>query len=461
MGNEKLEHFNFQWPGKKAAIEAANLANSAQLFLDEKRSFEPYPNENWIIEGENLDVLKALSATHREKIKCIYIDPPYNTGKDFFVYADKFSTAKNNHRETSSETSGRNHGAWLNMMFTRLIVARDLLTNDGVIFISIDDHEVHHLRLVCDEIFGEENFAAQIVWQTATDNNKTQICVEHEYVVCYFKDKTTQGFWEIPSEKGLLIDHKYKELLKELNNEIDKVQHALRAWLKLNSAQFSGVAHYSYVDEKGVFYPGNSANTRPGGYDYDIIHPITKKVCAKPDHGYRFTKETFDKADRIGDVLWGKDEKNVPKIKKRLDTVTERLKSYYYEDNRANTAQLKSLFNGVKVFNNPKSVNFLKHIFKFVLNENDTVLDFFAGSGSTGQAVLEMNVETNKQLNFILVQMPEPTNPKSEAHKAGFMSISDITIERNKRVIEKLMENPKTTANSGLGFKVYTLGKGQ
>ncbi len=479
----EIERYEFRWFGKSASKRNAYTPSNATLIFDESRSVNSENTENIIIEGENLEVLKLLSTGYRDKIKCIYIDPPYNTGKDF-VYSDNFTEDKKPYWEqtgvtenglkvdTNVDSDGRYHSNWLNMMYSRLIMARQLLSEDGVIFISIDDNEVHHLRKLCDEVFGEENFVGQIIWQTATDNNPSQISTEHEYVLCYVKDKFFQDFWEIPSEKGKIIQEKYSELKKIHGDDIDILQLELRKWIRkqINGDDLSGVSHYSYVDEQGVFYPGNSANTKPGGYNYDIIHPKTNRVCSKPEYGYRFTKDTFNEAEKRGDIQWGEDESIIPKIKKRLDTVTIKLKSYYYEDNRGTTAQLKSLFGNNKVFNNPKSINFLKHILKFVTSENDIILDFFAGSGTTGQAVMELNEEDGGNRKFILVQIPELTDENSESFKAGYKKISDITIERNKRVIDKLIqeikqkqpdffENDESNSFTGLGFKVFKLVK--
>jgi adenine-specific DNA-methyltransferase len=480
----ETERYEFRWFGKSAAKRNAYTPSNATLMFDEARSVNPNESENLIIEGENLEVLKLLSDSYREQIKCIYIDPPYNTGKDF-VYSDNYSQDKKAYWEdagvteeglkidTNTETDGRYHSNWLNMMYSRLLVARTMLKPEGVIFISIDDNEVHHLRKLCDEVFGEENFGGQIIWQTATDNNPTQIATEHEYVLCYLKDKNEQDFWEVPSDKGKIIQEKYDELKAKYLEDIESIQTELRKWIRsqTNGNDLSGVAHYSYVDEKGVYYPGNSANTKPGGYTYDIIHPVTKNVCSKPEYGYRWTFETFSEADKRGDVQWGEDENTIPKIKKRLDTVSQRLKSYYYEDNRATSGELKTLFGGVKVFNNPKSVNFLKHIFKFVTSEKDLILDFFGGSGSTGQAIYELNKQDNLDRRYILVQIPELTDTKTEAFKNNYKKISDITIERNKRVVEKIIEEKKKQqpdlftnghkddAINGLGFKVFKLVK--
>lgn len=480
----ETERYEFRWFGKSASKRNAFSPSNATLVFDESRSVNPTESENLIIEGENLEVLKLLSLSYRERVKCIYIDPPYNTGKDF-VYSDNYSQDRKGYWEdagvledgfkvdSNAESDGRYHSNWLNMMYSRLLIARQLLREDGVIFISIDDNEVHHLRKLSDEVFGEENFAGQIIWQTATDNNPTQIATEHEYVLCYTKDINTQDFWEIPSENGKIIQEKYDELKITFDSDIDKIQSELRKWIRKqsNGDDLSGVSHYSYVDENGVYYPGNSANTKPGGYTYDIIHPVTKNVCSKPDYGYRFTLETFLEADKRGDVQWGDDDRTIPKIKKRLDTVSQRLKSNYYEDNRGTTADLKALFNGVKVFNNPKSVTFIKHILKFTTSDQDIVLDFFGGSGSTAQAIYELMQEGGSTRKFILVQLPELIDQKSEAFKAGYKKISDITIERNRRVIENIIaakkkaqpdlftDGHKEDALKGLGFKVFKLVK--
>jgi len=415
-----------------------------------------HSSDNMLLIGDNLDCLKILKPYYNGQIKCIYIDPPYNTTNDEFIYPDKFdkeeaevlglaNISDNDFvRMEFSFRTKKSHNGWLSFMYPRLLLARDLLSKDGVIFISIDDNEQANLKLLCDEIFGEENFVGQIIWQTATDNNPTQIATEHEYVVCYVKNIDEQNFWEIPSEKGKIIQEKYDEL-KAKYNDANIIQTELRKWIRkqANGDDLSGVAHYSYVDEKGIFYPGNSANTKPGGYTYDIIHPVTKKVCAKPEYGYRFTFDTFTKADKRGDVLWGVDERIIPKIKKRLDTVTQKLKSYYYEDNRATTAELKALFDGVPVFNNPKSVNFLIHILKFVTCENDLILDFFAGSGTTGHAVMQLNAEDGGNRKFILCQIDEPINKDNPAYQFCLENhlppvISSITIERLKRAGEKI-----------------------
>lgn len=424
-GNEFIEDKRevvLAWPYKDCVLEGGQTKDSqkrSEVFLNETlaadeidRLFAPKvfsnfkrytkdgiaeatelsDNENYVIKGNNLLILHSLSQIKaiKDKVKLIYIDPPYNTGKDSFCYNDSF-----------------NHSAWLTFIKNRIEIARELLSNDGVIFISIDINEQAYTKVLCDEIFRRENFVGEIIWETATDNNATQISIEHEYVLCYAKNKELLGKWQIKSDKANAIQQKYNELKSKFGSDTEKIEKSLRAWVnslkKSNDIDLSGVSHYCYVDEKGVFYPGNSANTKPGGYNFDIIHPVTKKVCSKPNNGYRWPETTFWEADKNGDVLWGSDENSIPKIKKRLETATELLKGYFYEDNRKSTKALTAKM-GAKVFDNPKSINLLKKIIRFATQENDIVLDFFAGSGSTAEAVLEVNKEDKTNRRFILCE---------------------------------------------------------
>ncbi|MCL2225725.1 MAG: site-specific DNA-methyltransferase [Defluviitaleaceae bacterium] len=469
------EGYELRFLGKKYARLLASMDTTTVITPDENHNEKPEnaQSENIYISGDNLDGLKHLLKSYARHVKCIYIDPPYNTGQDGFVYNDSFNfTAEGLAEKLSIEDEeaerileltrrgSASHSAWLMFMYPRLLLARDLLRKDGVIFISIDDNEQSNLKLICDDVFGEENFAGQIVWQTATDNNPTQVATEHEYVLCYVRSISNQDYWEIPSEKGKIIQKKYEELKAVHGDDFEVITRNLRKWIRqqVNGDDLSGVAHYSYVDEKGVFYPGNSANTKPGDYTFDIIHPITKRVCAKPDNGYRWPKQTFDNAARNGDVLWGEDENTIPKIKKRLDTATQQLKSYYYEDNRGTSAELNALFDGKKVFNNPKSVKYLKHLLKFTTKEDDIVLDFFGGSSTTAHAVMQLNAESNENRKFILAQWQEIPREGSEAAKAGFSAIDQLGMERVIRAANLIREeNPLTASKLDLGFRHFTL----
>jgi DNA modification methylase len=486
--DEKTNGYGLNFIGRNVAMAKYAQKTAKELRVNSELSKNFDATQNMLLKGDNLDCLKILKSYYNGKIKCIYIDPPYNTQNEDFIYPDKFDAHEREvlglanlsendiARMEFSFGNKRSHNGWLSFMYPRLMLARDLLSNDGVIFISIDDNVQANLKLLCDEVFGEDNFCGQIVWQTATDNNPTQVSTEHEYVLCYARNINLQDYWEILSDKGKLIQAKYEELKAIYQDNVDAIQKELRRWVRqqTNGNDLSGVAHYSYVDGQGVYYPGNSANTRAGGYTYDIIHPVTKKVCAKPTYGYRWPLNTFNEAQKRDDVQWGEDETNIPKIKKRLDTVTQKLKSCYYEDNRGTSADLKMLFDGVRVFDNPKSINFIKHILRFTAAQSDLILDFFAGSGTTAHAVMELNAEDGGNRQFILCQIDEPIDAKKKKEAYDFCVsnklptvISSITVERLRRAGKKILANCELQiTNKGilddaniqipdLGFKVF------
>ena len=475
---ESRDGYKLGFVGKDYARMQVGLKSETMIVPDCKHNSRPEnaKSGNIFITGDNIDALRHLVNAYENKIKLIYIDPPYNTGKEF-TYSDKFEFSDDKLKTIlgySDEEVTRlksiqgksSHSAWLTFIYPRLKIAQRLLKDDGVIFVSIDDNEQANLKLLMDDVFGEGNFSGYIIWQTATDNNPTQIATEHEYILCYAKSINEQDYWEIPSDKGKIIQEKYIELKKENINDINMIQTELRKWIRKqnNGIDLSGVSHYSYVDEKGVYYPGNSANTKPGGYDYDIIHPKTNRICAKPQYGYRFTFDTFQKADLNGDVQWGEDESIIPKIKKRIETVMEQLKSYYYEDNRGTTAQLRNLFDGIKVFDNPKSVDLLLRLSKFLTKDDDLILDFFAGSATTAHAVMQLNAEDGGNRKFIMVQLDEETKSDSEARKANYNTIDEIARDRIKRAGKKILaeyEGDLVKRTNGwdkdIGFKHYRL----
>ncbi len=477
--DEREEKYGLNWHGKRQARQLALTPSLGTLRPRPEESVDWDTTQNLMIEGDNLEVLKLLQKSYAGKVKMIYIDPPYNTGKDF-VYPDDFRDSIKNYMEltgqaeggrlvsTNTEARGRFHTDWLNMLYPRLKASFDLLSADGVILVSIDDKEIANLRACLNELFGEENFLGTIVWRTATDNNPTQIATDHEYVVVYAKSAALQDTWERATDKAVTIREKYDTLVKELGNNPEAIQSTLRAWIravvKAGDIDLDGISHYSYVDDRGVFYPGNSANTRPGGYDLDIVHPVTGEVCAKPANGFRWPMETFQQAAARGDVFWGDDHTSVPKIKKRVETATELLKSSYYEDNRASTSELKSLM-GAKVFDNPKSPRLLKRLIGFTMGPNDLALDFFAGSGTTAESVLAQNAQDSGSRRYVLVQLPEPLVPekKDQAIAAEFCdrlgkprTIAELTKERLRRAARKIKEeNPDFVGD--LGFRVFAL----
>jgi adenine-specific DNA-methyltransferase len=485
----ETERFEFRWFGKSKAKRNAFTPSDATLVYDEHRSVNPTESENLIIEGENLEVLKLLSTGYREKVKCIYIDPPYNTGNDF-VYSDNFNQDKKAYWEdsgvienglkidTNAETDGRYHSNWLNMMYSRLLIARQLLKEDGVTFISIDDNEVHNLRKLCDEVFGAENFVGQLVWTGGRKNDSKFISTSHEYVITYAKNLEIQkeqiGEWRI-KKKGLEEIYSQYEKLKNIHkNNFQQIEIDLKEWFKSlpNSNPSKAHKHYSCVDENGIYFPDNISWPGGGGPKYEVLHPITKKPVIVPSRGWLYSDpEKMKSIISENKVHFGKDENSVPCLKSYLkDRENQVPYSVFYQDGRASTKRLRNLMGG-DFFEHPKDEIILKEFFEFCTNKEDIILDFFGGSGTTGQAVMELNKEDYGNRKFILVQIPENTKENSLAYESGFKKISDITIERNKRVVEKIIEEKKNQqpdlftnghkedAIKGLGFKVFKLVK--
>lgn len=477
----KKEGFTLNFLGKSYVRYQSNLDSETVIVPDEEN--DKTDSENVYIVGDNLDALQHLKYSYAEKIKCIYIDPPYNTGKEDFVYNDKFGyTAKelveklDIPEDEAERIIGMNgkctHSAWLTFMYPRLALARELLRDDGVIFISIDDNEQANLKRLCDEIFGEGNFVGELIIETATDNNPSQISTEHEYMVCYAKNRDLLGNWTRKSETAEKINNQYKKI-KEKESDISVIQEKLRKWIKdnLTDLKLKSVAHYNNVDENGVYSSsGNSSNPHPGGYMFDITHPTTHENCPKPKNGWRWAEKTFWDYEQKGLVEWGKDHTTQPHIKKRIETAKDLLKSIIYEDNRASTKLVTDLFDNRKVFENPKSVNILQRLLEYISpkrdsveisnpcdnNDSDIILDFFSGSGTTAHSVMKLNSEDGGKRKFIMVQIDEPVKKGSEAEKAGFRTIDQIGRERIRRAAEKIKsENPETMAD--LEFKTYYL----
>ena len=309
-------------------------------------------------------------------------------------------------------------------MAKRLSIAHGLLSPKGVIFLSIDDNEQADLKLLCDEIFGESNFLGQLILKTATDNNPSQINTEHEYMLCYCSSKALQGNWQRQSQAAKLLISIGKELLSQ-DISLDEAQKQLRKWIKANKELLPQVAHYNNIDEKGVYSSsGNSSNPHPGGYTYDILHPLTNLPCPKPANGWRWPEETFLAYDRQGEIEWGKDHNTQPHVKKRIETSMEYLRTLIYEDNRGTTKALADMFGGEKRFDNPKPQTVLSRIIDFASDKSDIILDFFAGSGTTLHAVMQLNAEDDGKRQCILC-----TNNENGI-------CENVTYERNKRVIE-------------------------
>ena len=422
------ERYAFTWPDKRQAILAANapIAMTLRPVVEDSVGRDgtagAFDSENLYIEGDNLDVLKLLQETYLGKVKMIYIDPPYNTGNDAFVYDDDFAmeggdfvSANVPYDEHGNmvydfkknlDSNGRFHTDWLNMIYPRLKVAKSLLADDGVIFISIDDNEVENLKKICNEIYGEANFVGCVILQTATDNNPSQINTEHEYTVCYAKVKPNLNAWFSINERAGLIQEKYNELRTLYHEDIITIQKELRTWIRKNSDNLKGVTHYDNVDEKGVFHDGDVANTAFGGYKYTVLHPVTKKPCKIPEKGFRFPEATMCKMIEHGEIMFGEDETTLIKPKKRLEAAKDVLRSVIYEDGRASTKQFESLMTR-DIFQNPKSPMILERLIRFLVKEGDLILDFFSGTGTTAEAVMHLNSKRRLGIKYIMVQLPE------------------------------------------------------
>ncbi len=486
----ETERFEFRWFGKSAAKRNAYTPSKATLIYDQQRSLnlnlqnfqneqnekensensansENSGSENIIIEGENLEVLKLLSHSYSEQVKCIYIDPPYNTGKDF-VYSDNYTQDKKAYWEengvfkdglkidSNSESDGRYHSNWLNMMYSRLLIARTLLREDGVIFISIDDNEVHHLRKLCDEVFGEHNFVSDIIWHSkyTTSNDARYVSRQHEHILLYARqlDEFEIGLLDRTEE----MDNAYKNPDNDPNGE----------WKATPLHAKSGNENNIYTIE----FPNGKTWTPPKGR-YPR-YSKTRLMEIYHEGGLYFNKSGgIDKKTYLTEVKQGKTTGSVWSFNE------------VGSSHQANEQLADLLEKGI--FDNPKPTNLLKTCIKIANGEDSLILDFFGGSGTTGQAVMELNEEDGGNRKFILVQIPEATDKNSETYKAGYTKISDITIERNKRVVAKLIGerlknkqeqknnlfdqnaennavNPENSANSGsdnLGFRVFKLAK--
>ncbi len=471
---EKNERYHLDWPGKSAAYKLLQAPSSATLRPQPDLSVNFDTAEHVFIEGENLEVLKVLQKAYFGKVKLIYIDPPYNTGSDSFIYPDRFQESKADYLKRINELdddgqlmregffrknnkeNGHYHSNWLNMMLPRLYLARNLLREDGVIFVSIDDNEVHNLRCVMNEIFGEENFVGSVIWKNVTDNNPSNISTEHESIIVYARSKPDlEGVWQskLSDIKDILVEIG-KKLTSQFKNQ-DELQAEFSRWFRENKYQLGPLDRYKYIDKDGV-YTGSQSVHNPGkeGYRYDVLHATTRKPCKQPLMGYRFPQSTMNKLLEEGKILFGDDHKKIIELKVYAKDYVEKLSSVIELDGRTGAYDLKELFpEQNKIFTNPKPVRLLSHFISFVVEKNDLVLDFFSGSATTAQAILTLNTQDEGKRKFILVQLPEFTL------NAEYPTIADIARERIRRVIQKIHNEADlaSPAPDNLGFKSFVL----
>ena len=457
------ERYQFTWPDKKKAILTANAPINKTLrpCRDESVDFEE--TENLYIEGDNLEVLKLLQETYLGKFKIIYIDPPYNTGNDF-VYNDVFAEdteiyltnsgqfdSEGNRLVQNTESNGRYHTDWLNMIYPRLKISKNLLSDDGVIFISIDDNEINNLRKICDEVFGSDNFICQfVVAANAEKNNAKLVSVSHEYMLCYAKSsEASNSIWRV---KKNYVDEYMKRVNQLLSMGMSYEEIHKELMLITKYPRFFDFDHYTLVDEKGVYRTSDAGGVAKGNFETEIIHPITGKPCAKPRGGWRYKDAEIKRMVAAGEFDFGEDETTIPVPKRYLkDFMYQIPKSILFFDAQATTKWLKK--EGLP-FDFPKPVELLKYVIS-IFPQDALVLDYFSGSGTTAHAVMQLNAEDGGKRKFVMVQLPEETETKSDAYKAGFSTICEIGKERIRKAGEKIkLESPVINSGLDTGFRV-------
>lgn len=442
------ERFGLFWSGKTQAIRAAQQPTTATLKPDFENSKDWDTTQNVFIEGDNLEVLKILQKHYYGKIKMIYIDPPYNTGKDF-VYSDNYTDPigsylkmtgqadENGKLSTNSESDGRFHSNWLNMMYPRLVLARNLLRQDGVLAISIDDDELPRLRLLLDEIFGEHNFYANICWQKkyAPANDAQKFSDVHDYIIIVSRsEKFIRGLFPRTEE----------------NNKPYR---------------------YDDGDGRGRYRTGDlSVRTYSAANDYPVKNPNTGEEFNPPaGRSWGYNSATLSKLIQTNHIYWGKDGKGAPQLKRYLSEVQQGTvpTTWWTFDfaghNDAARKEIRSIFGNTGVFDTPKPTSLIKRLLQILTNatSSDIILDFFAGSGTTAHAVMALNAEDGGNRRCISVQIPEPTDEGSVARQAGYENIADITRERIRRAGSKIAEEEAKldgrTDELDTGFRAYKL----
>ncbi len=443
------EKYKFEWNGKSECLRLAQKRSTGTLRPCPEESVNWDTTQNLYIEGDNLEVLKLLQTSYYRKVKMIYIDPPYNTGNDF-VYADDFADPMARYKEVTQqttksnpETMGRFHTNWLNMMYPRLRLAANLLRDDGVIFISIDDNEVTNLRKVCDEVFGEENFVASVIWEKkySPANDAKWLSDNHDFILIYAKQKE---IW-----RPKLLPRGEEQNSRYTNRDNDPRGDWKAADMTVKSYSAS--------------------------YDYPIKTPSGRIV--KPSEGrcWNTSKENFEKLVADNRIWFGENGDNMPAMKKFLTEVKDGivpLTIWKYEEvghNQEGRQELKKLFDDKGYFDGPKPIRLISKILKIAnLDKDDIILDFFSGSATTAHAVMQLNAEDSGNRQFIMVQLPEVCDEKSEAYKAGYKNICEIGKERIRRAGAKILTEVEEANRQGklgeeekplpdVGFKVFKL----
>lgn len=491
------EAYEFTWVGKKASIVEANKPIRKTLRPCPEESKDWDTTENLYIEGDNLEVLKLLQESYLGKVKMIYIDPPYNTGNDF-IYADDFMRSQEeenaqmgmydedeNRLFKNTDTNGRFHSDWCSMIYSRLMLARNLLTDDGIIFISIDDAEVENLRKICDEVLGASNFVACLIYDKNRKNDAKYFSVGHEYMLVYFKDARyiyeRQIIFREPKEGVDEVKAEFLRLRNLYGDDWAAVGEGLKklyaSWPKDDErkplARFTKVDQYGpYRDDGNISWPGG------GGPKYEVIHPVTGKPCKCPDAGWRFPSvKRMQEEIEAGRVVFGPDETTLPRIRRNLfEYDAQVMRSVHFSYAQTATLEFNKIFKGLKVFENPKSVTDIKDLARYITADSKDciILDFFSGSATTAHAVMQLNAENVGHHKFIMVQLPETIDPQKETSEKAKQvaqnavklldtigaphNICEIGKERIRRAGEKIKaESPLMTQDLDVGFRVLKL----
>jgi adenine-specific DNA-methyltransferase len=482
------ERYVLNWAGKSDAFRLMQQPTTKTLMpiRDESVSFDD--TQNIFIEGDNLDVLKILQKSYFGKVKMIYIDPPYNTGNDSFIYSDRFSETKAEYQKRigdkddkgyvtsegifrkNSRENGQYHSNWLNMMMPRLYLARTLLRDDGVILINMDENEIVNLSYLMNEIFGKENDLGTIVWDKRNPKGDAKgIAYQHEYIVVYAKNidvlKSKHDIVRPKKNAQKILDKAASVYAKKLNGiNLDEINAEFQAWIREQKELSGGESAYNKIDENGdvfrlVSMAWPNKKKAPDEYFIPLIHPITQKECPVPARGWRNPPSTMNELLKKGEIIFGVDETTQPNRKYLLkENMFENIPSLLYFGGSD-----VELLNELQIpFETPKVVEIVKeHIMAFTdKDEKNIILDFFAGSATTAHAVMQLNKEDGGNRRYILVQMPEICDEKSEAFKAGYKTIADIAKERIRRAGHKITSSDSIDSDSDnvdIGFKVFKL----
>ncbi|MGK7222241.1 site-specific DNA-methyltransferase [Kocuria flava] len=462
--------FTFSWPGIELARQDARTSTTATLAPDRSASVDWDNARDVLIEGDNLQVLKLLRSGYSGQAKFIYIDPPYNTGEKF-TYNDKFSVPEPEYLRTSgqldeqgniltskAEVSGKKHAPWLTMMFPRLTLARHLLQRDGVIMASIDNNEVHHFRLLLDAIFGAQNFVDMLTWRGARKGDAKLTGGGQDYILVYARDKeflkANDVRWREQKSGLQPIYAKVSELRAEYSDDYSKITDSLRSWYKSLADEDPSKAHdyYNQVDEHGIWFSDNISSPN---YRENLIYDW--KGYKPPKNGWRYEKPTMERLDAEGRLIYPADKTKRVKIKSYLHMREQWAPpSVFYRDRRSASKYLTNLM-GSKVFDNPKNTEVIARYLDAMTDDGDLIVDFFAGSGSTGEAVWRQNSTDNKQRRWVMVQIPEEPDVSQESGKnaidAGYKTIFDVTAERLRRAGQAI--EAATPTSPKLGFRIF------